>query len=127
MNKLSGWQKAGLIAGLGCLSIIGVVVIGVVVAIVWARATIAELGDTTPTEVQRTIGLRGGAASDQTGTAAPPVNADAQPLRQPVRRPAGSDRAHSGERADESVVARQHGRVAHRSWWIDAARAGSRR
>ena len=55
MRKLSGWQKAGLIAGVGCFSILGVLVIGLVVAVVWARSTIADLGDTTPATVERTI------------------------------------------------------------------------
>jgi hypothetical protein len=57
MKKLSGWQKAGLIAGVGCFSILGVIVIGIIVAVVWARSTLAELGDTTPTKVERSVGL----------------------------------------------------------------------
>jgi hypothetical protein len=83
MNKLSGWQKAGLVAGLGCLSVIGLVVIGVVVAIVWARATISGLGDTTPTRIERTIGLRqpAGAAPDRPDAPRVPAAAATEPAR----------------------------------------------
>jgi hypothetical protein len=83
MSKLSGWQKAGLVAGLGCLSVIVVAVVGVIVAIVWARASIAQLGDTTPTEVERTVGLRrsAGAASDPEKAPPVPGAAAGEPLR----------------------------------------------
>src|SRR5262245_20821527 len=57
MKKLSGWQKAGVFAGVGCLSIIVVVVVGVIVAVAWARSTVANLGDPTPTQNERTIPL----------------------------------------------------------------------
>jgi hypothetical protein len=92
MKKLSGWQKAGMIAGVGCFSILSVLVIGVVVAVLWARSTIAELGDTTPATVERTIPISapaadvtaasataepaaaGGAAAAGTETSSPPLN-----------------------------------------------------
>ena len=51
----SGWKTAGLIAGVGCLSIIGVVVGGVIIAALYARATIRNLGDPTPQSVERRI------------------------------------------------------------------------
>jgi hypothetical protein len=54
---MSGWAKAGLFAGAGCLSIIGVVVIGVVVAATAARARLNQMGDTTPVASERTIAL----------------------------------------------------------------------
>jgi hypothetical protein len=57
MRKLSGWQKAGVVAGVGCFSIVAIIVIGIAVAFVWARRTVAQLGDTTPTSMQRTIPL----------------------------------------------------------------------
>lgn len=57
MGKLSGWQKVGLFAGAGCLTIIVVLVTGMFVAVYWARSTMAELGDTAPTPVDRTIPL----------------------------------------------------------------------
>ena len=63
---MSGWQKAGLIAGVGCLSIIGVVVIGLVIAAAWARSIVAELGDTTPATVERSIPVTSAAASAKT-------------------------------------------------------------
>jgi len=59
MKKLSGWQKAGMIAGVGCFSILVVIVIGVVGAILWARSTVAQLGDTTPAKMERTIAVGG--------------------------------------------------------------------
>ena len=67
MKKLSGWQKAGLIAGVVCFSFLVLIAIGVVVAVLWARSTLAQLGDTTPTRVERTI-----AVGDATSAAAGP-------------------------------------------------------
>ena len=69
MKKLSGWQKAGMIAGVGCFSILVLIVAGVVVAVLWARSTVAQLGDTTPTRVERTIAV-GDATSAAGGPAA---------------------------------------------------------
>jgi hypothetical protein len=57
MKKLTGWQKAGLVAGAGCATIIGFLVIGLLVAVYWARSTMAEFGDTAPVQVDRTIPL----------------------------------------------------------------------
>ena len=56
-EKMSGWRKAGMIAGLGCLSIIGVIVVGVIAAVFWAKATLSNLGDTSPTPVDTRITL----------------------------------------------------------------------
>jgi hypothetical protein len=57
MKKLSGWQKAGLFAGIGCLSIVVILVVGAMVAVMWARSTMAQYGDTNPTRTERTIAL----------------------------------------------------------------------
>jgi hypothetical protein len=57
MKKLSGWQKAGLFAGVGCLSIVVVVIVGLAIAVAMARSTIAQLGDPNPTRTERTIAL----------------------------------------------------------------------
>ena len=59
MRKLSGWQKAGMIAGVGCFSILAMLVIGVVVAVMWARSTVAGLGDTTPAAMERSFPVGG--------------------------------------------------------------------
>lgn len=56
-NTRSGWRTAGLIAGLGCLSIIVVIVGGVIIASFAARATLRNLGDTEPQRVERRIAL----------------------------------------------------------------------
>ena len=53
----SAWKTAGLIAGVGCLSILAVIVGGVVIAAMYARATIKNLGDPTPQSVERRIEL----------------------------------------------------------------------
>jgi hypothetical protein len=76
MAKLSGWQKAGLVAGVGCLTIVVVGVVGIAVAVMWARSTVAELGDTTPTRVERTIPVAAADAVPDRGVAA---GADATP------------------------------------------------
>jgi hypothetical protein len=64
MTKRSGWRTAGLIAGVGCLSIIAVVVGGLVIATMWARATVANLGDPTPRTMERRIALPASTAAD---------------------------------------------------------------
>jgi hypothetical protein len=64
MKKLSGWQMAGLVAGIGCFTIVVVVAIGVAVAVSWARSTVAELGDPTPADHTRTITLGQPSAPD---------------------------------------------------------------
>ena len=81
MKKLSGWQKAGLFAGIGCLSIIMIVVIGAVIAVMYARSTMAQYGDPNPTRTERTIALpaprvatpAAGAAKGATPTAGEPL------------------------------------------------------
>ena len=91
MKKLSGWQKAGLIAGVGCFSILGVIVIGIVVAVFWARSTLAELGDTTPTKIERSIGLGAQQAEapdpsvDRQGVPADQAARAASDARQPMQ------------------------------------------
>ena len=66
MKKLSGWQKAGLFAGAGCLTIVVLLVAGLSMAVFWARSTMAGRGDTPPAQVDRTIPL-----SAQTAEATP--------------------------------------------------------
>ena len=59
MKKLSGWQKVGLVFGIGCTGIIVLLISGVLVAVYVARSTMAELGDATPASFDRTIPLDG--------------------------------------------------------------------
>ena len=80
MGRMSGWQKAGLIAGAGCLSIIGVIVVGLIVAVAWARSIVSELGDTTPTRVERTIEIEPDTALEAGGTA-PAAVESGEPMR----------------------------------------------
>lgn len=54
-KKRSGWRTAGLIAGIGCLSMLAVIVGGLIIATMWARATLRNLGDTDPRPVARRI------------------------------------------------------------------------
>jgi hypothetical protein len=81
MRKLSGWQKAGLFVGVGCFSIVAVLVLGVVVAVFWARATLAELGDPNPTRVERTIDLQGPEPAPAAAGASRGVTTPGGPLR----------------------------------------------
>lgn len=53
----SGWKTAGLIAGVGCLSIVAVTIGGVIIAAMYARATVRNLGDPNPQSVERRIEL----------------------------------------------------------------------
>jgi hypothetical protein len=58
MKKLSGWQKVGLFAGIGCFSFVALLVVGFAIAVFYAKSTLADLGDTTPTQVARTIAIQ---------------------------------------------------------------------
>jgi hypothetical protein len=58
MKKLSGWQKVGLFAGIGCFSFLALLVVGFAIAVFYAKSTLADLGDTTPTQVERTISIQ---------------------------------------------------------------------
>ena len=53
----SGWKTAGIIAGAGCLSIIAILVGGVIITAMYARATVRSLGDPNPQSVERRIAL----------------------------------------------------------------------
>jgi hypothetical protein len=74
MKKLSGWQKVGLFAGIGCFSFVALLVVGFAVAVFYAKSTLADLGDTTPTQVQRTIAIQA-----PTAEAPPPGTKPAAP------------------------------------------------
>lgn len=63
-KKLSGWQMAGLVAGIGCFTIVVVVAVGVAIAVSWARSAVAELGDPTPANHTRTVTLGQPSAGD---------------------------------------------------------------
>jgi hypothetical protein len=80
MRKLSGWQRVGLFAGIGCFSFVALLVVGFAIAVFYAKSTLADLGDTTPTRVERTIAIQAPPA----GT----VPAEAPPAEGPVRKPA---------------------------------------
>jgi hypothetical protein len=58
MKKLSGWQKVGLFAGIGCFSFVALLVVGFAIAVFYAKSTLADLGDTTPKQVERTIAIQ---------------------------------------------------------------------
>lgn len=73
MKKLSGWQKLALFTGIGCFSFVALLVVGFGVAVFYAKSTLADLGDTTPTRVERTIPIQPPTAE------APPPTAEAPP------------------------------------------------
>jgi len=76
MRKLSGWQKVGLFAGIGCFSFVALLVVGFAIAVFYAKSTLADLGDTTPTRVERTIAIQ----TPPTGS----VPAEAPPAEAPA-------------------------------------------
>lgn len=76
MKKLSGWQKVGLFAGVGCFSFVALLVVGFGIAVFYAKSRLADLGDTTPTRVERTIAIQATPAEAPLPTAeAPPRGA----------------------------------------------------
>lgn len=88
MARLSGWQKAGVIAGVGCFSIVAILLVGVAVAIVWARSTVAQLGDSTPATIERTIPVA--PAVSDAATPGPDANASAAPAGPAALEPGAS-------------------------------------
>ena len=57
MAKRSAWRTLGLIAGVGCLTMIVVVVGGIVITVMVARNAARNLGDPDPRPVDRRIAL----------------------------------------------------------------------
>ena len=62
MAKRSAWRTVGLIAGVGCLTMIVVVVGGIVITVMVARNAARNLGDPDPRPVTRSIALSSPAA-----------------------------------------------------------------
>ena len=73
MKKLSGWQKVGLFAGIGCFSFVALLVVGFGIAVFYAKSTLADLGDTTPTQVERTIAIQAPTAEAPAPSAEAPL------------------------------------------------------
>lgn len=103
MGRMSGWQKAGLIAGAGCLSIIGVIVIGLIVAVGWARSIVGEVGDTTPTRIDRTIAIVPDTALEA-GPAAPGGVEAREPMRLTVDLEDGNFTVRAGPPGERVTV-----------------------
>lgn len=80
-KKRSGWRTFGLIAGIGCLSMIAIVVGGLVVASVWARATLKSYGDPDPQPVDRRIALPAAAPAETGGKPASAETVRNLPMR----------------------------------------------
>src|SRR5687767_13494884 len=70
MAKRSTWRTVGLIAGVGCLTMIVVVVGGIVITVMVARNAASNLGDPNPQPVNRRISLPvpGAVASSKSAT-----------------------------------------------------------
>jgi hypothetical protein len=98
----SGWKTAGIIAGVGCLSMIVLVVGGVVIAAVMARATLRNLGDPDPRPVERRIALPA-PADTTTPSAAAGANRTA-PLRLTLDLREGSFTIRPGEPGSDIEV-----------------------
>ena len=90
MKKLSGWQKVGLFAGVGCFSVAAIVVIGFAIAVAYARSTIANLGDTTPTRVERAIVIQAPTAEAPAPGSKPEASTADEPMRLRVELQEGS-------------------------------------
>lgn len=82
MKKLSGWQKVGLFAGIGCFSFVALLVVGFAIAVFYAKSTLADLGDTTPKQVERTVAIQ---AEPPTAEAPPPGTKPAASANGPMQ------------------------------------------
>jgi hypothetical protein len=69
MAQRSAWRTVGLIAGVGCLTMIVVVVGGIVITVMVARNAARNLGDPDPRPVDRRISLSSSAADAQAKSA----------------------------------------------------------
>ena len=99
MKKLSGWQKVGLFAGIGCFSFVALLVVGFAIAVFYAKSTLADLGDTTPTQVERAIAIQAQAPTAEAplpGTK-PAVSAANGPMQLQVELQEGSFDIKPGE------------------------------
>jgi hypothetical protein len=85
MKKLSGWQKVGLFAGIGCFSFVALLVLGFAIAVFYAKSTVADLGDTTPKRVERTIAIQAPTAEAATAEAPPPGTKSAATATEPMQ------------------------------------------
>jgi hypothetical protein len=92
MKKLSGWQKVGLFAGVGCFSVVALLAVGFAVAVFYAKSTLAELGDTTPKSVERAVVIQAQrpAAEAPSPGGKPAVTAAAEPMRLSIELQEGS-------------------------------------
>jgi hypothetical protein len=81
MKKLSGWQKVGLFAGIGCFSFVALLVVGFAIAVFYAKSTLADLGDTTPTRVERTVAIQAPPAEAPPPGAQPAVATATEPMQ----------------------------------------------
>ena len=90
MKKLSGWQKVGLFAGVGCFSVVAIVVIGFAIAVAYARSTLANLGDTTPTRVERAIVIQAPTAEAPAPGSKPDASTAGGPMQLRVELQEGS-------------------------------------
>ena len=92
MKKLSGWQKVGLFAGVGCFSVVALLAVGFAVAVFYAKSTLAELGDTTPNSVERAVVIQAQrpAADAPSPGGKPAVTAATEPMRLSIELQEGS-------------------------------------
>ena len=77
MAKRSAWRTVGLIAGVGCLTMIVVVVGGIVITVMVARNAARNLGDPDPRPVERRIALSSAAADASAKSATGETNSRA--------------------------------------------------
>jgi hypothetical protein len=97
MKKLSGWQKVGLFAGIGCFSFVALLVVGFAVAVFYAKSTLADLGDTTPTQVERTVAIQAPTAEAPPPGTKPAVATGNEPMQLNVELQEGSFDIKPGE------------------------------
>jgi hypothetical protein len=108
MKKLSGWQKVGLFAGIGCFSFVALLVVGFAIAVFYAKSTLADLGDTTPTQVARTIAIQAPPAEAPPPGTKPAALTANEPMQLHVELQEGDVR-HQARRAERQRAGRGAG------------------
>src|SRR5262245_51824814 len=97
MKKLSGWQKVGLFAGIGCFSFLALLFVGFAIAVFYAKSTLADLGDTTPTQVERAIPIQTPPAEAPPAGTKPATRAPNEPMQLNVELQEGTFDIKPGE------------------------------
>ena len=94
MAERSGWQKGCLFVGVGCLSVVVLLITAAGLAFVWAAASARRLGDPTPERISETIVRSAQPAESEPPPTDRPAEDVAEPTDQAIAIRQSSDLLH---------------------------------